>query len=103
MVLYTANKIDSKADKILRDLVNKTDFINALYYLIVIHNFPYIIIKWPEFRAFLYIYNYTINNLLYKSTSLVPLLINKTFIIYRDLVKKRLKKAILKVHFTTNY
>jgi len=83
-------------------LVNKTNFINALYYLIVIRNLPYIIIKWPEFRAFLHIYNYTVNNLLYKSASLVPLLISKTFIIYKDLVKKRLKKAILKVHFITN-
>jgi len=32
----------------------------------------------------------------------VPLLIGKTFVIHRDLVKKRLKKAISKVHFTTN-
>jgi hypothetical protein len=84
-------------------LVNKTNFINTLYYLIVIRNFPYIIIKWLEFRAFLYIYNYIVNNLLYKSTSLVPLLISKTFVIYRDLVEKRLEKAILKVYFITNY
>ncbi|OCK90615.1 uncharacterized protein K441DRAFT_578799, partial [Cenococcum geophilum 1.58] len=99
----TASKTDSKINKILRDLVNKTDFINALYYLIVTRNLPYIIVKWLEFRAFLYIYNYIVNNLLYKSAGLVPLLISKTFVIYRDLVKKRLKKAILKVHFITNY
>jgi len=32
----------------------------------------------------------------------VPLLIGKMFVIHRDLVKKRLKKVILKVHFTTD-
>ncbi|XTI88892.1 hypothetical protein V2W45_1489701, partial [Cenococcum geophilum] len=99
----TASKTDSKVNKILRDLVNEADFINALYYLIVIRNLPYIIIKWLKFRAFLYIYNYIVDDLLYRSANLVPLLISKTFVIYKDLVKKRLKKVILKVYFITNY
>ena len=98
----TASKTDSKVNKILRDLVNETNFINALCYLIVTHNLPYTIVKWPEFRAFLYICNHIINNLLYKSANSVPLLIGKTFVIYKDLVKKRLQKVILKVHFITN-
>lgn len=82
--------------------MNRNDFINALCYLIVIRNLPYIIIKWPEFRAFLHVCNYIIDDILYKPANLVPLLISKTFIIYKDLVKTRLKKAMLKVHFTTN-
>jgi hypothetical protein len=82
--------------------VNRNDFINTLCYLIVTQNLPHTIVKWLEFRAFLYIYNYTVNNLLYKSTNLVPLLIGKTFIIHQDLVKKRLKKAMLKIHFITD-
>jgi hypothetical protein len=86
------NKTDLKVNKILQDSVNRNNFINALYYLIVIHNLPYTIVEWLKFRAFLYIYNYTVNNLLYKSTNLVPLLINKTFIIYKDLIKKHLKR-----------
>ena len=32
----------------------------------------------------------------------MPLLINKIFIIYKDCIKLRLKKAKLKIHFTTN-
>ena len=32
----------------------------------------------------------------------MPLLISKTFIIYKDLVKKRLKKVILKVYVGTH-
>ena len=82
--------------------MNRNNFINALYYLIVTHNLPHIIIKWLKFRAFLHVYNYIVNNLLYKSANSVPLLISKTFIIYKDLVKTRLKKAMLKVHFITN-
>ena len=98
----TASKTDSKVDKILRDSVNETDFINALCYLIVTRNLPHTIVEWPEFRAFLHICNHTIDNLLYKSANSVPLLIGKTFVIHKDLVKKRLQKAISKVHFTTD-
>lgn len=71
---------------------------NALCYLIVTRNLPYTIVEWPEFRAFLYVCNYTVDDLLYKSASSVPLLIGKTFVIYKDLVKKRLEKAVT-AHF----
>ncbi|XTI85185.1 hypothetical protein V2W45_1233015, partial [Cenococcum geophilum] len=98
----TISALFNKQKEITANSVNKADFINALYYLIVRHNLSYIIIKWLEFRAFLYIYNYIVNNLLYRSANLVLLLISKTFVIYKDLVKKRLKKAILKVHFIIN-
>ena len=33
----------------------------------------------------------------------MPLLTSKTFIIYKDRIKLRLKKAKLKIYFTTNY
>ena len=40
--------------------------------------------------------------LFYKLYRLVPLLISKTFIIYKEIIKGKLKKALLKLHFTTN-
>ncbi|XTI82427.1 hypothetical protein V2W45_1224419, partial [Cenococcum geophilum] len=67
---------------------------------------PYIIFKYLEFRAFLYVYNYTLTNkggLLYKLRRLVPLFISKTFVIYKEILKEKLKKALLKLHFTINY
>ena len=54
------NKKDLKITKILKEAVNKKDFLDSLCYLIVIHNLLYSIIKWSEFQAFLHICNYTL-------------------------------------------
>ena len=85
--------------------MNKDNFMNAFCYLIVTRNLSYTIIKWPEFWAFLHVCNHTIvskDGLLYKSCKLVPLLISKTFVIHKDLIKERLKKVLSKIHFTTD-
>ena len=92
--------------RILQEAVNKKAFIDALIYLIITRNLPYIIIKWLKFRAFLQICNYILTDKggpLYKSYRSVPLLINKTFVIYKDYIKLRLKKAKSKIHFTIDY
>ena len=39
------NRKDLKVIKILKEAVNKKDFLNSLYYLIIIYNFPYSIIE----------------------------------------------------------
>ena len=54
------NKKDLKVTKILKEAINKKDFLDSLYYLIITHNLPHSIIKWPKFWAFLHIYNYTL-------------------------------------------
>ena len=54
------NGKDLKVTKILKEAINKKDFLDSLYYLIITYNLPHSIIKWPEFWAFLYIYNYTL-------------------------------------------
>jgi len=75
-------------------------------YLIITYNLPYSIIKWPKFRAFLYVYNYTLvspRGLLIKSRNSIPLLLSKTFVVYKDLIKKKLSTALLKLYFITNY
>ena len=100
-----AKKPDLKVTKILKELINKHAFFNALCYLIITRNLPYLIIKWPEFRAFLHVCNYTLTGeggLLYKSRRSVPFFISKTFVIYKEIIKGKLKKALLKLHFITN-
>ena len=54
------NGKDLKVIRILKEVINKKDFLDSLYYLIIICNLPYLIIEWPEFWAFLYICNYTL-------------------------------------------
>ena len=80
-------------------------FVDALIYLIVTRNLPHTIVEWPEFRAFLQICNYTLTedgSPLYKSRRSVPILIGKTFVVQKDRIKLRLKKAKSKIHFTTD-
>lgn len=96
---------DPKTSRILQEAVNEKAFVDALIYLIVTRNLPHTIVEWPEFRAFLQICNYTLTDEggpLYKSRRSVPLLIGKTFVIHKDRIKLRLKKAKSKIHFTTD-
>jgi hypothetical protein len=96
---------DPKTLRVLQEAVNEKAFVDALIYLIVTRNLPYTIVEWPEFRAFLQICNYTLTDEggpLYKSRRSVPILIGKTFVIYKDRIKLRLKKAKSKIHFTTD-
>jgi len=100
-----AKEPDLKATKILKELVNKHAFFDALCYLIVTQNLPHTIVEWPEFRAFLHVCNYTLTSeggLLYKSRRSVPLLIGKTFVVHKEMIKGKLKKALSKLHFTTD-
>jgi len=48
-----ATRRDLKTLRILQEAVNEKAFIDALIYLIITQNLPYIIVEWPEFRAFL--------------------------------------------------
>ncbi|XTI89082.1 hypothetical protein V2W45_1207736, partial [Cenococcum geophilum] len=69
---------DLKVIKILKEAVSEKDFLDSLYYLIITYNLPYLIIKWPKFRTFLYVYNYILvgkGGLLIKSQNSVPLLL----------------------------
>ena len=91
--------------KILKEAVNEKDFLDSLCYLIITYNLPYLIIKWPKFRAFLYICNYILvskDGLLAKSRYSIPILLGKTFIVYKDLIRKKLSIAILKLYFIIN-
>jgi len=54
--------------KIFKETVSEKDFLDFLYCFIIIYNLSYLIVKWPKFYAFLYVYNYTLvglKNLLY--------------------------------------
>jgi len=92
--------------KILKEAISEKDFLDSLYYLIVTYNLPYLIVKWPKFRTFLYICNYILvskGGLLIKSRNSVPLLLSKMFMVYKDLIKKKLSTALLKLYFIINY
>jgi len=96
---------DPKVIRILKEAVSEKDFLDSLCYLIVTYNLPHSIIEWPKFWIFLYIYNYTLigtNGLLLKSRNFVPLLLSKTFMVYKNLIKKKLSTALLKFHFITD-
>ena len=85
--------------------MSEKDFLDSLCYLIVTHNLPHSIIEWPEFRAFLHVCNYTLvgpGGLLAKSRNSVPLLLGKTFVVHKDLIRKKLSTALSKLHFTIN-
>ena len=92
--------------KILKEAISEKDFLDSLCYLIITYNLPYLIIKWPKFQAFLYIYNYILvskDGLLIKSRYSIPILLSKMFIVYKDLIKKKLSIALLKLYFIINY
>ena len=94
---------DPKVTRILKEAVSEKDFLDSLCYLIVTHNLPHSIIEWPEFRAFLHVCNHTLvskDGLLAKSRNSVPRLLGKTFIIHKDLIRKKLSTALSKLHFT---
>ena len=91
--------------KTLKEAINKKDFLNSLCYLIITHNLPHSIMEWPEFQAFLHICNYTLvgkNSLLVKSQYSMPILLSKTFVVYKDLIRKKLSTALSKLYFTIN-
>lgn len=96
---------DPKVVKILKEAVSEADFLNALCFLIVARNLPHSIVEWPEFRNFLHVCNHTLvgeDGLLSKSRKSVPLLIGNTFVVHKDLLKRKLERALSKLHFTTD-
>lgn len=89
-------------EKVLREVVNKAAVHEAFAQLITMRNLPHNAVKWPELRALLLTVNWTAEDVLIDSHSTVPKLINKSFVLDKEILKEKLHSSKSKIHFTVD-
>ena len=95
----------SHASKILHNTVNYADWLNILVLMIVNHNLPYTIVKWPEFHLLMKISNYMLvehDGPMKNSRRAVRQLLGKTYHVHKCVIKEKLAESLSKIHFTTD-
>jgi hypothetical protein len=85
---------------VLRAVLNKQAFQEALVQLIVLRNLPYNAVEWPELQALLMTVNYTVEDLLKHSHGAVPQMIDSSFVIHKNILKQKLRASPSKSHFS---
>jgi len=95
----------SRTSKILRDAVNRADWLNVLVLMVVNHNLPHTIVEWPEFHLLMKLSNYTLverGGPMKNSRYSVRELLGKTYEVHKDVIKQKLAESLSKIHFTTD-
>ena len=73
--------------------------------MIVNHNLPYTIVKWPEFHLLMKISNYMLvehDGPMKNSRRAVRQLLGKTYHVHKCVIKEKLAESLSKIHFTTD-
>jgi hypothetical protein len=91
-------KIEKHEEEVLERAINKEALNEALVRLITGCNLPYNAVEWPQLQALLMTANYTIEPLLIESHTTVPVLIDSSFVIYKDRLKQELLESVSLIH-----
>ena len=63
-------------------------------------NLPYNAATWPELHALLMTVNYTAEEVVINAGGTIPKLIEKSFTVYREILKLKLRRSLSKIHFS---
>ena len=94
------NRTEEFAKCILQDVLSKDDINEALTSLITVRNLPSRLVEWPEFHSFCSFLNPEAKSILSTAHSTIPKLIQSSFEISKDIVRKKLQSAISRVHLS---
>ncbi|TKA63593.1 hypothetical protein B0A49_09385, partial [Cryomyces minteri] len=93
-------KQKEQKEEVLRDAVDKRTVTEAVVRLIALHNLPHNAVEWPALRALILTVNYTATNVLPQSHTTVPAILKRSFLLHKDLLKRRMQVSLSKIHFT---
>ena len=92
-----SNDIDTLA---LQNALNREAIAAALISLITVRRLPFRIVEWPEFHVFCRVLNPEVKGYITTAHSTVNNMIQNTFTVQKDIVRKKLQTAISKVHLS---
>ena len=95
-------KRNIEEEKILKSVVNKKAFNEALAQLITVRALPHSILEWPEFYTLLYSINYMCLDSVVRSRAAIPLLLKDTFFLHRTKITDKLHRALTDIHFAVD-
>lgn len=102
--LYQRSYDTGQAQEIEMKVFEKTlnpEMINeALVSLIVVRNLPFRIVQWPEFHTFCMTLNPKVLDHLTTTHSTIPTLIDNSWQVQRDIVRKKLQSAPSSIHLS---
>jgi len=89
-------------DEVLKDVLNKRLFDEALVALVVKRNLSFRAVEWPELHALLKVANPTIDREVISSHSTMAKMIHASWASSKDLVRQRLQASLSKIHFSAD-
>ena len=98
--LTQETKRQAEEKRILKKSLHSKAFHEALVQLITLRNLPHRMVEWPEFQALLMTVNYTVNEILVTAHSTVSRLIDRSFVVHKEIFKQKLQQSLSKIHFT---
>ena len=84
----------------LQNAIHQLQFEEACARLIAVRNLPHSILDWPEFWSVILSVNYMAKGIIRPTRKSVPKLIEATFCLHLDQLKKKLQKALSWIHFS---
>ena len=85
---------------VLQSALNREAITAALVLLITVRRLPFRIVEWPEFHAFCQVLNPEVEGYITTTHSTVNKMVRDTFVMQKDVVRKKLQSAISKVHLS---
>ena len=98
----SAMKLQRQEEEVLRKVLNPKAIREALIQLIAVRNLPYDCVKWPELQALRMKINYIVEGALSTSDGIMPKLMNNSYAIHKDILRKKLQSALSKIHLTAD-
>lgn len=87
-------------EKQLQNAIHQPQFEEACVRLIAVRNLPHSILDWPEFWSVILSINYMAKGIIRLTRKSVPKLIEATFCLHLDQLKKKLQNALSWIHFS---
>jgi len=91
---------DIEQEKQLRAAIQESEFKEACARLITVRNLPHTLLDWPEFWGVILSVNYMTKDVLNLSRKDVPKLIESTYLLHREQLLEKLRKALAWIHFS---